>query len=93
MKLETRDSTIGELFDKVRKSNYDKYLYRVWIKQARGLSDSIVTFDFPITAIVGPNGGGKTTILGAAACAYRSVKPRIFSQKAGSMTSLWLTGL
>jgi predicted ATPase len=40
-----------------------------------------VTFDFPVTALVGPNGGGKSTVLGAAACAYKAVKPGTFFPK------------
>jgi hypothetical protein len=40
-----------------------------------------VTFDFPVTALVGPNGGGKSTVLGAAACAYKSIKPGMFFPK------------
>lgn len=35
-------------------------------------------FDFPVTAIIGPNGGGKTTILGAAGILYNDIKPRQF---------------
>ena len=49
----------------------------------RGLIDKTVTFDFPVTALVGPNGGGKTTILGAAATAYALIKPRQFFAKSG----------
>jgi recombinational DNA repair ATPase RecF len=42
-----------------------------------------VTFDFPVTALVGPNGGGKTTILEAAGLAYKDVQPRRFFAKSG----------
>lgn len=83
MRSEIRDSGIDALFDKVRRRSYNRYLCRVAIKQVRGLQDAIVNFDFPVTAIVGPNGGGKTTVLGAAACAYRSVAPRLFFAKSG----------
>ena len=31
-----------------------------------------INFDFPVTALIGPNGGGKTTVLNSAICAYES---------------------
>ncbi len=80
---EIRQSTINELFEKVSRRSYRKYLYKVILKRIRGFNDKIVTFDFPITALVGPNGGGKTTILGAVACAYKIIKPQQFFAKSG----------
>src|SRR5262249_17023836 len=53
------------------------------LQQARGFRGEVVSFDFPVTAVVGPNGGGKTTVLGAVACLYKSVKPRQFFAKSG----------
>lgn len=43
-----------------------------------------IAFDFPVTAIIGPNGGGKTTVLGAAAILHRSIAPRQFFSKSGN---------
>lgn len=80
---EIRQSDIIALLDKVKKHNYETYLFKVDIGTLRGLREQSIAFDFPVTAIVGPNGGGKTTILGAAACAYESVKPRRFFAKSG----------
>lgn len=40
-----------------------------------------VSFEFPVTALIGPNGGGKSTILGASACAYRDIRPGLFFPK------------
>lgn len=82
---EIRHSTINSLIEKVQKRDYRKYLYKVILSCVRGFNDQVITFDFPVTAIVGPNGGGKTTILGAAGCAYASVKPRQFFAKSGSL--------
>jgi ABC-type branched-subunit amino acid transport system ATPase component len=71
------------LADKVGKGSYGKYLRRVILRNVRGFVDKEVRFDFPVTALIGPNGGGKTTILGAAALAYKSVEPSRFFAKSG----------
>jgi predicted ATPase len=78
-----RTSQINALLEKVAKRNYGKYLLKITMAKLRGFANQTVTFDFPVTALVGPNGGGKTTILGAAACAYLAVKPRQFFAKSG----------
>lgn len=82
-KSEVRDSTIYALLEKASERNYGQYLPKIVLKKVRGFTDEPVTFDFPVTAIIGPNGGGKTTILGAAACAYRTIAPRTFFAKSG----------
>lgn len=83
VKSQIRTSTINELLEKVRKNNYGKYLRRLTATRLRGFVGQSVSFDFPVTALIGPNGGGKTTILGAAACAYRTIAPRRFFAKSG----------
>jgi ABC-type multidrug transport system ATPase subunit len=80
---QVRESDVAALEQKVAKSNYGKYLKQVLLKKIRGFADREVTFDFPVTALVGPNGGGKTTILGAAAMIYKNVQPRRFFAKSG----------
>lgn len=80
---EIRQSQINQLFEKVDRKNYGKYLRKVRLNPIRGFNDETVTFDFPVTAIIGPNGGGKTSVLGAAGCAYISVKPSRFFAKSG----------
>ena len=80
---EIRESEIKDLLEKVAKRKYGKYLVRVRMQKLRGFEDTSVAFDFPVTAVVGPNGGGKTTILGAAAIAYDTVPPRQFFAKTG----------
>jgi len=82
-KSQIRMSTINGLKEKVSRKNYGKYLLKVNLANVRALKEQVVTFDFPVTALIGPNGGGKTTILGAAATAYASVKPRQFFAKSG----------
>lgn len=78
-----RPSDIDALLEKVRKQNYGQYLVKVSLKKVRGFVGEPITFEFPVTAVIGPNGGGKTTVLGAACCAYASVKPRRFFAKSG----------
>ncbi|MFC4821570.1 ATP-dependent nuclease [Dokdonella ginsengisoli] len=82
-KSQIRTSTINSLKEKVSRKNYGKYLLKLNIANVRALREQIITFDFPVSALIGPNGGGKTTILGAAATAYASVKPRQFFAKSG----------
>jgi predicted ATPase len=81
MQFEIRPSEITELSDKVKRQKYNQYLYAIHIGKLRGLSNIDVRFDFPVTAIIGPNCGGKSTILGSAACAYKETKPRDFFPK------------
>lgn len=82
-KSEIRQSTINGLLTKASSRSYNQYLPKIVLKKIRGLVDQPVSFDFPVTAIIGPNGGGKTTVMGAAGCAYRSVVPRRFFSKSG----------
>lgn len=82
-KSEIRESTINALLEKAAAKNYAKYLPKILIKHLRGFSSEPVSFDFPVTALIGPNGGGKTTILGAAACAYKEIPPKKFFAKSG----------
>jgi AAA15 family ATPase/GTPase len=81
MKSEIRDSEINELFEKVAKKNYGKYLMSIVINKLRGFQEKQVNFDFPVTALIGPNGGGKTTILGAAGLIHKEIKPKRFFAK------------
>lgn len=89
---EIRQSQINQLFEKVDRRNYGKYLRKVRLNPIRGFTDETVNFDFPVTAIIGPNGGGKTSVLGAAGCAYITVKPSRFSQKVDVLMTVCKTG-
>jgi predicted ATPase len=78
---EIRASQISGLIEKVHRGQYGKYLRSVRLVRVRGLAGAEVRFDFPVTALIGPNGGGKSTVLGAAACAYKELKPSTFFPK------------
>lgn len=84
---EIRTGQINELLEKVQSRNYGEYLLKLTIDKARSFREETITFDFPVTALVGPNGGGKTTVIGAAACAYGTIKPSLFFAKSGRFDS------
>lgn len=75
-KSEIRDSVIRDLLEKARKGNYKQYLSSLRLEKIRMFKGAQINFDFPVTALIGPNGGGKSTIIGAAACAYNVVQPQ-----------------
>src|ERR1700735_206740 len=52
-------------------NGWPKRLEWLEIKNDRGWSGQRIPFNFPIIAIVGENGSGKSTILQAAACVYQ----------------------
>jgi len=54
-------------------NSWPKFLEWLEIKDIRGWSGQRVPLSFPIVAIVGENGSGKSTILQTAACAYQNV--------------------
>ena len=51
--------------------HYKSFLNSATIKGLRGIKDLRVDFQYPVTAIAGPNACGKSTVLFALACAYR----------------------
>lgn len=75
LKSEIRESIISSLVEKVRKKKYKKYLTSIRLEKLRLFTGDRISFDFPVTALIGPNGGGKSTIIGATLLAYQSEKP------------------
>ncbi len=73
--MDVQPSTLNALSTRVAKRNYQKYLLEIHLRNVRAFNDQKIVFSFPVTAIIGTNGGGKSTILGASALAYKSVKP------------------
>jgi AAA15 family ATPase/GTPase len=78
---EIRDSDIRELLEKVQKQNYGSYLRSMRLGKIRFFKGAHINFDFPVTALIGPNGGGKSTILGISACIYTSINPSTIFRK------------
>lgn len=54
------------------RNGWPKWLQWLQIKGLRGWDGQRVHFDFPIIAIAGENGSGKSTILQCAACVYQN---------------------
>lgn len=54
-----------------RKAYMPQFLSAVSLKGLRGISGLRVMFDYPVSVIAGGNGSGKSTVLFAAACAYK----------------------
>lgn len=78
---EIRQSAIRDLAEKVKKLNYGAYLRKIRLNRVRAFTEQAVEFDFPVTALIGTNGGGKSTVLGAAAIAHKSIRPALFFPK------------
>ncbi len=79
MKLSPNE--IREEIQRVAAGNYRQFVKLCNLKNIRGFHDQVVEFRAPVTALIGTNGGGKSTILGAAALAYKGVKPGQFFPK------------
>jgi len=52
-------------------NGWPKWLQWIQITGVRGWTGQRISFDFPIVAIVGENGSGKSSILQSAACTYQ----------------------
>ena len=54
-----------------KKPHMPQFLAQVHLKGIRGIEDLRVALDYPVCVIAGENGSGKSTVLFAAACAYK----------------------
>lgn len=80
MKLSPND--IQNEIERVRSNNYRQFVKRIRLRNVRGFQDETIEFKSPVTALVGTNGGGKSTILGSSALSYKNIKPGQFFPKA-----------
>ena len=78
MAVKLSPNQIREEIQRVSGNNYRQFLKKCTLKNIRGFLDQVIEFKSPVTALIGTNGGGKSTILGAAALAYKDVKPGQF---------------
>jgi predicted ATPase len=68
--------------ERVRQNNYQQFVKKVRLRNVRGFQDEVIEFRTPVTALIGTNGGGKSTILGSVALAYKNMRPSQFFPKA-----------
>lgn len=80
--MQLSPNEVRDEFDRVQNNKYSHLLKRVRLKKVRGFIDQTVEFKYPVTALIGTNGGGKSTILGAAAMYSKRTKPRQYFPKA-----------
>ncbi len=64
---------LRELWDNLqgKKPHLPHFLSEVYLDRIRGLDNLRVLFDYPVSVIAGGNATGKSTVLFAAACAYK----------------------
>ena len=67
------DKRLRELWPRLqgKKPQMRQFLSAVRLKGIRGIHDLRVVFDYPVCVIAGMNASGKSTVLFAAACAYK----------------------
>lgn len=54
-------------------SNFGPALLKIKVSGFRGISECVINFESPITALSGTNGSGKSTIVQLTACAYKKI--------------------
>ena len=67
-----------------RKAYFRSFLHEVRIENLRGIADLRVAFNYPVSVIAGGNASGKSTVLFATACAYKT--PRAKSRRLAPST-------
>ena len=82
---------IERIRKKVTSNQYHQLLRSVTLDGLRGFKACKIDLPFPIVALAGENGAGKTTILKAMACAYEQAraKAKAFSPGLFFMTTQW----
>ena len=67
------DRRLRRLWDRLqgRKPQMPHFLSEVHLTGIRGIEDLRIQFDYPVSVIAGGNTSGKSTVLFAAACAYK----------------------
>ena len=67
------EGRVRELWEQLRgkKPHLPHFLAEIHLKGIRGIDHLRTVFDFPVSVIAGGNASGKSTVLFAAACAYR----------------------
>lgn len=85
---------MGEIQDIMRQfahgtGQWQQFLKSIRISNIHGWSDQEVFFHFPVVAIVGENGIGKSTFLKAAICAYKNKSGKDYYPSNMFMSTRW----
>ena len=74
------ENRLRELWDNLqgKKPHLPHFLSEIRLDGIRGLDNLRVLIDYPVSVIAGGNATGKSTVLFAAACAYRGTDKRTF---------------
>jgi predicted ATPase len=70
---------VAEIKSKELNLPWPKFLRSISIGGLRGWTGQEIRFAFPVVAVAGENGSGKSTVLKVAACAYQQAKEKIES--------------
>ncbi len=67
------EQRFGDIWEQLqgKKLHMPHFLTELHLKGIRGIKDLRVRFDYPVSVIAGGNASGKSTVLFAAACAYK----------------------
>ena len=67
------EKRLGDLWGQLqgKKPHLPHFLTEIHLKGIRGIDSLRVVFDYPVSVIAGGNASGKSTVLFAAACAYK----------------------
>ena len=84
-------SALEELLKKYENGadNWQNFLKSIKITNIHGWNGQEIEFKFPIVAIVGENGIGKSTFLKAAVCAYQNKNGKTFYPSKMFMSTKW----
>ena len=67
------EKRFGKLWEKLqgKKPHFLHFLSEIHLEGTRGIDDIRVQFDYPVSVVAGGNASGKSTVIFAAACAYK----------------------
>jgi predicted ATP-dependent endonuclease of OLD family len=83
---------ISKISDQFKAGQWPRFLEMVEVSGLRGWAGQTVNFTFPVVAVVGENGTGKSTLLQAAACAYENAdKSKTFYPSTFFLNTRWDT--
>lgn len=85
-------SEVNEIRRQFAEGKWKKFVKSVKIDNLHGWSGQTINFNFPVCAIVGENGIGKSTFLKAAACAYDNKNMQTFYPSRMFVKTQWDQG-